>query len=99
MAIAFLRQYAASTNTVLAARDSGKLKAVVQWICTDTMFGLIAIYGTENPIVWRIVTTLMGISAAISLWSLVEYTTAYRSLLSDGFWDRKPQDTNENGQV
>jgi CDP-diacylglycerol--glycerol-3-phosphate 3-phosphatidyltransferase len=89
IAVAFLRQIAAAEGVVLSARPSGKLKAAIQWICTDIMFGLLILYGPNNTF-WQMVNSvIMAVMTIMTMASLIEYYTANWHLVSDGFWDRK----------
>ncbi len=78
--VAYLRSYAATHGIVLAARQSGKIKAVVQagaQITTVVMYWHLAMYPGElffviEPVDLSFLT--LSVAAAVTAWSAVDYT-------------------------
>ena len=77
--VAYVRTFAASTGTVLAARMSGKLKAVVQCVGIIVFLTCRALADTVPAISPHLPQVYYGVMvpvAAVTLWSCVDYLFA-----------------------
>ena len=89
--VSFLRSIAAVRNVVLAARPSGKLKAVVQGVGTQLVFALLVVEKMMPELDW--VETLpwwvMLVVTAVTAGSFVDYFAGNYRLLRAA-WDNEP---------
>ena len=81
--IAFLRSIAATRGVVLAARQSGKIKAVVQGIGTQVIFLSLVLARMMPDAAWlnEVPWWTMMIITIVTLLSLVDYLYGNRSIL------------------
>lgn len=90
--ISFLRSIAATRQIVLAARPSGKLKAVVQGVGTQICFLSMAVAAWMPDQTWLLSVpwwTMLFITV-VTLGSLVDYLAGNRILLNDAFFPDAP---------
>jgi CDP-diacylglycerol--glycerol-3-phosphate 3-phosphatidyltransferase len=87
--ISFLRTVAAVRNVVLAARPSGKLKAVVQGVGTQVVFValVLAAYRPDVPVLTHIPWWTMLAITLVTGASFVDYFWGNRALLRDAWND------------
>lgn len=87
--ISFFRSVAAVRNVVLAARPSGKLKAVVQGVGTQVVFLSLALaaYQPDQPLWNAIPWWTMLVITVVTLGSLVDYFMGNLPLLRDAWND------------
>jgi CDP-diacylglycerol---glycerol-3-phosphate 3-phosphatidyltransferase len=73
--ISFLRTVAAVRSVVLAARTSGKVKAVVQGVGTQIVFVLLVIYqvAPELPLPTSLPWWTMAAMTVVTVWSFGDY--------------------------
>lgn len=83
MIVSFIRQLVAKQGVALAARFSGKFKAVIYAIAG--IIGMIAIIQNNLKVIWFdadtfsvIVSVIFYISGAVAVWTLVDYVRAYQ---------------------
>jgi CDP-diacylglycerol--glycerol-3-phosphate 3-phosphatidyltransferase len=79
LAVAFVRTVASAKGVVLAARTSGKVKAIVQGPVAIAIVGLVAIAPESAP---RAGPWLMLAATLVTLWSLFDYVWGSRALLA-----------------
>lgn len=90
--VSFFRQVAGSRGTVLAARQSGKIKAVVQGVGTQLVFIALVVgklypsNGYSASAAWWV----MVIITAVTAWSFVDYFLGNRDLLRRA-WNDEPE--------
>ena len=76
VAVSYLREIAELQSETLAARVSGKWKAVVQGVAQISIVGLAALFGTADfPAFAVIASILLAIATAVTAYSLVDYVT------------------------
>lgn len=88
--VSFLRSIAATRNIVLAARQSGKIKAVVQGVGTQICFIAIVIGKTvpaASEIMSHVPWWTMLIMTVVTTWSWVDYMGGNRQLLTEAWRD------------
>ena len=82
LAVSYLREIAELRSETLAARVSGKWKAIVQGVAQVTIVGLAAVYGKENFDAYReLVTGLLLLATAVTAYSLFDYAAGVLKLL------------------
>lgn len=70
--VATLREYVMARGIALAARMSGKIKAIIQGVVQIGMVLTVMIYGM-GPVTEQIFFALMGITVLVTVYSLVDY--------------------------
>ncbi|MCO4746287.1 MAG: CDP-alcohol phosphatidyltransferase family protein [Proteobacteria bacterium] len=87
--VSFFRTVAATRNVVIAARQSGKIKAVVQGVGTQIIF--ITLVGQEfrpdlplDTVAWGV----MLVVTLVTLWSFVDYFFGSLPVLREAWSDR-----------
>lgn len=88
--ISFLRSIAATRNIVLAARQSGKIKAIVQGVGTQICFIAIVIGKTvpaATAIMVQVPWWTMLAMTIVTTWSFVDYMGGNRQLLAEAWRD------------
>jgi CDP-diacylglycerol--glycerol-3-phosphate 3-phosphatidyltransferase len=88
--ISFLRSIAATRNIVLAARQSGKIKAIVQGVGTQICFIAIVIgktVPTATAIMVQVPWWTMLAMTIVTTWSFVDYMGGNRQLLAEAWRD------------
>lgn len=90
--VSFLRSIAATRNVVIAARQSGKIKAVVQGVGTQVAF-LALLLGAAVPgwsdALASVPAWTMAVMTVVTLWSLVDYVAGTWSILVGAWNDDK----------
>lgn len=88
--VSFLRSIAATRNIVLAARQSGKIKAIVQGVGTQICFIAIVIGKTVPASTsWMVLVpwwTMLAMTI-VTTWSFVDYMGGNRQLLVEAWRD------------
>jgi CDP-diacylglycerol---glycerol-3-phosphate 3-phosphatidyltransferase len=81
--ISFLRTVAAVRNVVLAARTSGKVKAVVQGVGTQVVFVLLVLYevAPQLPFPATLPWWTMAAMTVVTVWSFGDYFLANLPIL------------------
>ncbi len=82
--VAYIRIFAASTGMVLAARTSGKVKAVVQGTGIAiflTVRMLAHFYSSLQPYLQMVFYGVMCPIVVITIWSAIDYVTSNRSAI------------------
>ena len=75
LTVSYLREIAELRSNTLAARFSGKLKAVVQGVAQVAVVGIVAFAGKESLGAFStVITVLLLTAAAITAYSLFDYT-------------------------
>jgi CDP-diacylglycerol--glycerol-3-phosphate 3-phosphatidyltransferase len=90
--IAFLRSIAATRGVVIAARSSGKIKAIVQGVGTQVCYLAllgIALWPDATPWLGGVPWISMLIITVVTAWSWVDYLASCRSMLVD-VWNDRP---------
>jgi len=92
--ISFFRSIAAHRNVVIAARRSGKIKAIVQGVGTQIAFLALAAAAWHpelREIAWWSMLVITGVTA----WSFVDYLLGSLPILTDAWFDLpvSPRDT------
>ncbi len=88
--VSFLRSIAATRNIVLAARQSGKIKAIVQGVGTQICFIAIVIGKTvpsATSIMDQVPWWTMLAMTFVTTWSFVDYMGGNRQLLAEAWRD------------
>ncbi len=90
--VSFFRQVAATRNVVMAARQSGKIKAVVQGVGTQIVFialvvGKLVPAQTEHAA--QVAWGTMLIVTVVTIWSFFDYFVGHFPLLRDA-WTNRP---------
>ena len=75
--VANIRIAAAMKGTVIHARTSGKIKAVVQAVVILAMMAGMNIFGKDNAELIRLSLWAMGALTAVTVWSGVDYLLGY----------------------
>jgi CDP-diacylglycerol--glycerol-3-phosphate 3-phosphatidyltransferase len=90
--VSFLRTVSAVRNVVLDARQSGKIKAIVQGIGTQIVFGLLVLgrFFPERPEVKPLIWVTMLIITAVTVWSWVDYFWGNRKMFVAAWFDEPP---------
>ena len=82
LAVSYLREIAELRSETLAARVSGKWKAIVQGVAQVTIVGLAAWYGKENFDAYAdVVSGLLLLATAVTAYSLYDYAAGVLKLL------------------
>jgi CDP-diacylglycerol---glycerol-3-phosphate 3-phosphatidyltransferase len=82
LAVSYLREIAELRSETLAARVSGKWKAIVQGIAQVTIVGCAAWFGKENFEVYGdVVSALLILATAVTAYSLYDYAAGVLKLL------------------
>lgn len=89
--IAFLRSIAATRGVVISARQSGKIKAVVQGVGTQVIFLSLVLTRVMPDAAWlnEVPWWTMMIITIVTLLSLVDYLYGNRSILKAA-WNNEP---------
>lgn len=88
--VSFLRSIAATRQVVVAARPSGKLKAVVQGVGTQVVFIALVLAAFLPDVGWLLQVpwwTMLFITV-VTMASLVDYLAGNWTILSDAWADR-----------
>lgn len=89
--VSFFRSIAANRQVVIAARKSGKIKAIVQGVGTQIAFLALAVaawYPEVRDVAWLTMLLITGVTA----WSFFDYLIGSLPILRDAWFDRKPND-------
>ena len=91
--ISFLRTIGATRQQVLAARQSGKIKAIVQGVGTQLIFValLLQSMGIDSPALEGAPWAIMLFVTIVTGLSFVDYFVANSTLLRDA-WNNKPME-------
>lgn len=85
--VSFLRQIAASKGLVVAARPSGKIKAVAQgaaiWIILGLHVRAASLAAAPDDMARNLASTVGIVAIAITLVSLIDYSMAVRAAVRD----------------
>ncbi|NOZ31736.1 MAG: hypothetical protein GXP01_01390 [Alphaproteobacteria bacterium] len=79
LGVAFVRVFAQENGLTLAARWSGKLKAVIQGIAQIGAIGAVLLWGRDQPATNLTIAILIGLAALITLYSLFDYIAGTRT--------------------
>lgn len=91
--VAFLRSIAATKGIVVAARQSGKIKAVVQGVGTQIIFLALVLHQvvpSQAELLQVVPWWTMLLLTLVTLASLVDYLAGNRDILRSA-WDEPPQ--------
>lgn len=84
--VSFLRMVAATRNVVIAARQSGKIKAIVQGTFTQVAF--LALLGERwYPALGPVPELSMWIITAVTMWSLYDYVQGSAAIMQAAWRD------------
>jgi CDP-diacylglycerol---glycerol-3-phosphate 3-phosphatidyltransferase len=84
LGVAFVRVFAQENGLTLAARWSGKLKAVLQGIAQIGTIIIVLVWGRYAPSAALAVNVLIGLAAAITLYSFYDYLAGTRAAVRAG---------------
>lgn len=90
--VSFFRQVAATRNVVMSARQSGKIKAVVQGVGTQIVFIALVVgkvAPTQAEHAGQVAWGTMLIVTLVTTWSFVDYFVGHFALLRDA-WTNRP---------
>lgn len=86
--ISFIRTVAAVRSVVLAARPSGKIKAIVQGVGTQVVFASLLVgYWQPQPWLAELNWWTMFVVTAVTMWSFVDYVQGSLALLRAGWFE------------
>ncbi len=90
--IAFLRSIAATRGVVIAARSSGKIKAIVQGVGTQVCYLAllgVAVWPSTAPWLGLVPWGAMLVITLVTAWSWVDYLASCRGMLVE-VWNDRP---------